>query len=71
MQKAKLKPDPGAGRLLFLPPDQIRPNPEQNMGEDTKFYQLNMIISAREMHDEKTALKLLDNYIRTYYEISK
>ncbi len=29
MQKAKLKPDPGAGRLLFLPPDQIRPNPEQ------------------------------------------
>ncbi|MBP5183756.1 MAG: hypothetical protein J6113_01460, partial [Lachnospiraceae bacterium] len=50
---------------------EIRPTPEQNMGEDTKFYQLNMIISAREMHDEKTALKLLDNYIRTDYEISK
>jgi hypothetical protein len=50
---------------------EIRPNPEQSMGEDTKFYQLNMIISAREMRDEKTALKLLDNYIRTDHDIHK
>jgi len=50
---------------------EIRPNLEQNIGDDTKFYQLNMIISAREMQDERTALKLLDNYIRTDYAISK
>ncbi len=50
---------------------EIRPAPEQNIGEDTKYYQLNMIISAREMRDEKTALKLLDTYIRTDYDISK
>ena len=44
-------------------------NPEQAVGEDTKYYQLGLIIAAREMQDEKTALKLLDNYIRTDYAI--
>ena len=29
MQKTKLKPDAGAGRLLLLPPEQIRSNPDQ------------------------------------------
>ncbi len=29
MQKSKLKSDNGAGKLLFLPPEQIRPNPGQ------------------------------------------
>ena len=29
MQKTKLKPDTGAGRLLLLPPELIRPNPSQ------------------------------------------
>ncbi len=29
MQKSKFKNDPGTGKLLLLPPDQIRPNPSQ------------------------------------------
>lgn len=50
---------------------EIRLAPEQTGSEDTKYYQLNLIITAREMQDEKTALKLLENYIRTDYAISQ
>ena len=50
---------------------QVRLAPEQTDGEDTKYYQLNEIIVARDLQDEKTALKLLDHYIRREYTISQ
>ncbi len=54
---------------MMMESSEIRLNPEQTVGEDTKYYQLSLIIAAREMQDEKTALKLLDNYVRTDYAI--
>ena len=50
---------------------QVRLSPEQTDGEDTKYYQLNEIIAARDLQDEKTALKLLENYIRREYTITQ
>lgn len=50
---------------------QVRLSPEQTDGEDTKYYQLNEIIAARDLQDEKTAMKLLDHYIRREYAITQ
>jgi len=50
---------------------EIRLSPEQTGGEDTKYYQLNMILTAKEMQDEKTALKLLETYVKNEYAISQ
>ena len=50
---------------------QVRLAPEQTDGEDTKYYQLNEIIAARDLQDETTALKLLDHYIRREYAITQ
>ena len=50
---------------------QVRLAPELTVGEDTKYYQLNEIIAARDLQDETTALKLLDHYVRTDYAISQ
>jgi len=50
---------------------QVRLSPEQTDGEDTKYYQLNEIIAARDLQDEKTAMKLLDHYVRTEYAIAQ
>ena len=50
---------------------QVRLSPEQTDGEDTKYYQLNEIIAARDLQDETTALKLIDHYVRTDYAISQ
>ncbi len=50
---------------------EVRLALEQTGGEDTKYYQLNLIITAREMQDEKTALKLIENYVKTDYAISQ
>lgn len=50
---------------------QVRLSPEQTDGEDTKYYQLNEIIAARDLQDETTALKLLDHYVRKDYAIAQ
>ncbi len=50
---------------------QVRLSPEQTDGEDTKYYQLNEIIAARDLQDEKAAMKLLDHYIRREYAITQ
>ena len=50
---------------------QVRLAPEQTDGEDTKYYQLNEIIAARDLQDETTALKLVDHYVRTDYAIGQ
>ena len=50
---------------------QVRLAPEQTDGEDTKYYQLNEIIAARDLQDETAALKLLDHYVRTDYAIAQ
>ncbi len=46
----------------------ISPEPEITGDEDTRYHQLNLIITACEMKDEKTAMKLAESYIRNCYE---
>ena len=59
------------GEEIITESVQVRLAPEQTDGEDTKYYQLNEIIAARDLQDETTALKLLDHYVRTDYAISQ
>lgn len=50
---------------------EVHIEPELIGGEDTKYHQLNLIITAKEMNDTKTVLKMLETYIRSDYESSR
>ena len=43
---------------------ELRVEPELSGGDETGYHQLNLIITARELNDPKTMIKLLDGYIK-------
>lgn len=49
----------------------IRLKPELIGGDDTKYHQLNLVITAKEMNDDVTVVKLLESYVKTDYCISQ
>ena len=49
----------------------IRGDELQRMEEEDKYSQINMMLVAREMKDEKTLLSLIQNYAKTEYAMGK
>lgn len=48
---------------------ELRIEPSLLGSDETKYQQLNLIITAKEMNDEQTVLRLLENYTRNEYRI--
>ena len=46
---------------------EITVDPELTGGEETGYHQLNLIITAREMNDPKTMVRLLETYTKNDY----
>ncbi len=46
----------------------IRLEPELIGGDDSKYHMLNLIITAHEMRDDKTVLKILELYFKNDYK---
>ncbi|MCR5329704.1 MAG: DUF5717 family protein [Lachnospiraceae bacterium] len=46
---------------------EISVDPELAGGDETGFHQLNLIITAQELNDPKTMVRLLENYIKSDY----
>ncbi len=55
----------------MLESGEIRLEPTLIGSEETKYQQLNLIITAREMNDEKTVIRMLESYIKNEYRVDK
>ena len=51
--------------------EEIQLKPDLNGDEDTKYYQVNLMVAAEEMNDDITVVKLLEHYLNTNYCISR
>lgn len=59
------------GQISITESSEVTLMPEETGNGDSKYHQLNLIITAREMQEERTVIKLLESYIKTDYAISE
>ena len=55
------------GKVRVTDTDQIRNNREASSEEDSKYNQINLMLLARELQDEKTVIDMMEHYVKSEY----
>ncbi len=61
----------GEEQNLITESSEVSIEPELIGGEENRYHQLNLIMTAKEMQDEKTVIKLIENYAMNDYVVKR
>lgn len=61
----------GSDQNLITESREVMLEPELYGCEENRYHQLNLIITAKKMNDEKTVIKLIENYALNDYAVKK